>query len=114
MTDEERAALVSLLREEHGFVGYVGERIGRSFEETAELIASDPECAAVRDYEQMSATDGDGADRAAAACRRQIDNPDIRHLVAVRLRQRREETPDAFFGAFLPGRPNPGRLWRSF
>lgn len=104
MTAEERALIIRLLREEHGLVGYVAERLGRSLAETKALIDADPECAAVRDYEQSIATEDEAGDRAAAACRRQVStNPDVRHLAEVRLRMRRNQAEtDAFMQRVLP------------
>jgi hypothetical protein len=62
-----------------------------------------------RDYEQSIATEDEAAERAAAACRRQVStNPDVAHLAAVRLKTRRhEEETDAFLQRVLspPGKP---------
>ena len=87
----------------------MAERLGRTFADTQALIDSDPECAAVRDYEQSTATEDGAADRAAAACRRQVSsNPDVAHLAAGRLRERRaREDTEAFLQRVLSPPPKP-------
>jgi hypothetical protein len=108
MTAEARALIIRLLREEHGLLGYVSERLGRTLDETKALIGSDSECAAVRDFEQTRITEDEAGDRASAACRRQVStNPDIQRLAEIRLRERREEETSAFLQRVLspPAKP---------
>ena len=102
MTNEQRARVVKLIHEEHGFVGFVAERLERPAE-TRALIDGDPECREVLDYEQSIVTSEDAVDRASAACLRQAStNPDIRRLVEVRLRERRHrEQTDEFMQRVL-------------
>ena len=107
MTNEERACIIGLLRTERGLLGYVAEQLNRTLAETTALIDGDPECAAVRDFEQAAITEQAAGDRAAAACRRQAStNPDV--AARLRLRERREaEETDAFLARVLspPERP---------
>ena len=110
MTNEERACIIGLLRTERGLLGYVAEQLNRTLAETTALIDGDPECAAVRDFEQAAITEQAAGDRAAAACRRQVStNPDVGRAFACESAVRRRRRTPSWHACFRrpKGRSGP-------